>query len=85
MEARRQQVMQKKVDEEKTREEKKVKEESERRKREREKEDTTEKRALKLPGKKVCVSAVKLIRMILSDSISVTAARRRSDKEKKAC
>lgn len=54
MELRRQQAMQKKVDEEKAREQKKAKEENERWKREKEKENNTEKRALRLPGKKVC-------------------------------
>lgn len=52
MEARRQQVLQKKAEEEKSREEKRIKEENDRRKRDR--EDNTEKRALKQPGKKVC-------------------------------
>lgn len=50
---RRQQALQKKVDVEKAREEKKAKEEEERYRREREKDDTTEKRALRQPGKKV--------------------------------
>ena len=52
MESRRQQALQRKVHEDKVREEKKLKDESDRRKRER--EETTEKRALRQPGKKVC-------------------------------
>ena len=61
MEARRQQVAQKKADEDKAREEKRVKDEEERRRREKEKEDATEKRALKQPGKKVSSSILTLI------------------------
>lgn len=55
MEARRQQVLQKKMDEDKAREEKRIREENERWKREREKEDTTEKRLVKQPSKKVSI------------------------------
>ena len=64
MEARRQQVAQKKADEDKAREEKRVKDEEERRRREKEKEDATEKRALKQPGKKVSSSILTLIYLL---------------------
>ncbi|THG97438.1 hypothetical protein EW145_g7613 [Phellinidium pouzarii] len=53
MEARRQQVLQKKIEEEKALEEKKAKDANERWKRDKEKEDTTEKKALRQPGKKL--------------------------------
>ncbi|KAH8120293.1 hypothetical protein DFH11DRAFT_1685640 [Phellopilus nigrolimitatus] len=53
MEARRQQALQKKADEEKAREEKKAKEENERWRRDKDKDDTTEKKVLRQPGKKM--------------------------------
>ena len=51
MEARRQQILQKKADDDRTREEKKARDDMEKRKRE--KEDMAEKKVPKQPGKKV--------------------------------
>lgn len=61
MDARRQQALQKKAEEDKAREEKRIREEDERWKREREKEDMTEKRILKQPGKKVSCSLLSTV------------------------
>lgn len=66
MEARRQLASQKKVEDDKAREDKRLKEEAERRRREKEKEDNTEKRALKLPQKKVRLQ-LRPLRSILTE------------------
>ena len=65
MEARRQQVLQKKADEERARVEKKAKDEDERYRREKDKEDTTEKRALRQPGKKVSQTNKECLRLLM--------------------
>ncbi|OCB88552.1 hypothetical protein A7U60_g4255 [Sanghuangporus baumii] len=80
MEARRQQALQKKTEEDKTREEKRAKEENERWKREREK-DTTERRMMKQPGKKLEEDPTKKRKIAESDK--KTEAKKMPPKDKK--
>ncbi|KAL5495289.1 hypothetical protein ACEPAI_752 [Sanghuangporus weigelae] len=81
METRRQQALQKKAEEDKAREEKRAKEENERWKREREKEDTTERRMIKQPGKKLEEDPVKKRKIAESDK--KTEAKKILPKDKK--
>ncbi|KAL5518967.1 hypothetical protein ACEPAH_650 [Sanghuangporus vaninii] len=84
MEARRQQALQKKTEEDKAREEKRAKEENERWKREREKEDTTEKRMMKQPGKKLEEDPTKKRKIAEPDKKTETKKMPPKDKKKDA-